>query len=304
MRGCSRQSFPFVTETIYRNLTRSARDAGAKSVLKLGLDGAPTPESVHLTPYPAEQPQLVDAKLNAAMDFVLRAVSLGRAAREQARLKVRQPLATLWIVPLQSGQQLGELPGELRENLLSQIRDELNMKAVDLSETDPGRFATRQVRLNFAVLAKRLGAGMKTLAAAVKAGAYTLDGRGNLRAGDTLVTKDEFEIVLEPKGEVAVAQDHYTLVALDTRLTDELRLEGWAREVVRRIQDLRKQADYRVEDRIEIHYEVSRRPGARRGRGRRRRRAHPLRATWRLHPGGNAGGQTHARAQRRRGPRR
>jgi isoleucyl-tRNA synthetase len=248
---------PFVTETIYRNLTRSAREAGARSVLKLGRDGAPTPESVHLTPYPAEQPQLVDARLNAAMDFVLRAVSLGRAAREQARLKVRQPLATLWIVPLQSGQQLGELPDELREDLLSQIRDELNVKVIDLGETDPGRFATRQVKLSFAVLGKRLGAGMKTLAAAVKAGAYTLDSEGNLRAGDTLVTKDEYEIVLEPKGEVAVAQDHYTLVALDTRLTDELRLEGWAREVVRRIQDLRKQADYRVEDRIEIYYEVS-----------------------------------------------
>jgi hypothetical protein len=97
---------------------------------------------------------------------------------------------------------------------------------------------------------------MKTLAAAVKAGEYAIDAEGNLRAAETLVTSDEYEITLEAKGEVAVAQDRYTLVALDTCVTDELRLEGWARELVRRVQDLRKQADYRVEDRIEIAYEV------------------------------------------------
>ncbi len=247
---------PFVTETIYRNLTRTAQAAGADSALKLGWDGGPTPESVHLTPYPEPRPELVDPQLNAAMDFVLRTVSLGRAAREQARLKVRQPAATLWIVPLQGGLQLPELSADAREELLSQVRDELNVKVVDLSETDPTRFATRQVKLNFSTLGKRLGPAMKTLAAAVKAGDYAIDAEGNLRAADTLVTPDEYEITLEAKGDVAVAQDRYTLVALDTCVTDELRLEGWARELVRRVQDLRKQADYRVEDRIEIVYEI------------------------------------------------
>jgi isoleucyl-tRNA synthetase len=254
---------PFVTEAMYRNLTAAARAAGEGSALRLGWDGGPTPESVHLTPYPEERPELVDPRLNAAMDFVLRAVSLGRAAREGARIKVRQPAARLWIVPLEGGATaLAELPAELRDDLVGQIRDELNVKAVDLSETDAGRFATRQVKLDFAVLGKRLGPAMKAVAEAVKAGRYSLDADGVLHAADARIAPEEYALDLAPKDGFAVAQDRSTLIALDTCLTDELRLEGWAREVVRRVQDLRKQAGYRVEDRIRILWEVAAAGGA------------------------------------------
>jgi len=247
---------PFVSEVIYRNLTQSARAAGDAAVLKLGFDGGATPESVHLTPYPPPQPERVDARLNEAMDFVLRAVSLGRAARERARIKVRQPLAKLWIVPLQGELPLAKLDDALRSDLLAQVSDELNVKEIDLSVTDPARFAHKQVKLDFSVLGKRLGAAMKSVAAAVKAGDYGIDAEGNLRAADTLVEPHEYAIELVPQGEVSVGHDTYTLVALDTRIDGALKLEGWAREVVRRIQDLRKQADYRVEDRIRVWYEV------------------------------------------------
>jgi isoleucyl-tRNA synthetase len=258
---------PFLAEAVYRNLTAPARAAvaaGQPEALRLGWDGGPTPESVHLTPYPAERPELVDRALNEAMDFVLRVVSLGRAAREQARIKVRQPVATLWIVPLGAETPaagmpaaLRDLPEALRENLLTQIRDELNVKAVDLTETDAKRFARERVKLDFAVLGKRLGPAMKAVGEAVKAGRYAIDAEGNLRAAEALVAPEEYRILLEPEGEVAVGQDRSTLVALDTRLTDELRLEGWARELVRRIQDLRKQAGYRVEDRIKVCFEIA-----------------------------------------------
>ncbi|MBM3316850.1 MAG: isoleucine--tRNA ligase, partial [Candidatus Eisenbacteria bacterium] len=156
---------PFVSEAIYRNLTASAQAAGEGSALKLGLDGSATPPSVHLTPYPEERPELVAAALNAGMDFVLKAVSLGRAAREQARIKVRQPAATLWVVPLEGAAQMPELGEALREALWAQVRDELNVKAIDLTESDSGRFASRTVKLDFSVLGKRLGPAMKVLAA-------------------------------------------------------------------------------------------------------------------------------------------
>ena len=267
---------PFISEAIYRNLTQTARRAGARAVLRLGEQGGVTPESVHLTPYPEERPELVDEGLNAGMEALLQAVSLGRAAREKAKIKVRQPLNRLWVVPLQGRQPLEQLPTAVRGELMSQLKDELNVKEVDLSETDAARFAVREIKLNFPVLGKKYGAQMKELAArvralqgagreagpAVKAGAgerpapLVPDGEGRLKVDGFVLTADEYEIVYAPKCDYSVANDLYTLIAFDTCVTDELRLEGWAREVIRRVQDLRKQAGYQVDDRIRVFYEV------------------------------------------------
>jgi isoleucyl-tRNA synthetase len=159
---------------------------------------------------------------------------------------------------------------------MSQLKDELNVKEVDLSETDAARFAVREIKLNFPVLGKKYGAQMKELAArvralqgagreagpAVKAGAgerpapLVPDGEGRLKVDGFVLTADEYEIVYAPKCDYSVANDLYTLIAFDTCVTDELRLEGWAREVIRRVQDLRKQAGYQVDDRIRVFYEV------------------------------------------------
>ncbi|MCK4414248.1 MAG: isoleucine--tRNA ligase [Candidatus Eisenbacteria sp.] len=248
---------PFVAEAIYRNLTKRVRSAGNQSVLRLGFDGTATPDSVHLTPYPEERPELVDESLNGAMDFVLRTVSLGRAAREKARIKVRQPLARLWVVPLQGKLQMPALAEALHEEMIAQLRDELNVKEVDLSATEVGEFARRAVRLNFAVLGKKYGPQMKELAAKVKAGEHELTSDGGLRVDGFLLSPDEYQLVYEPTGNYTLAHDHYTLAAFDTEITDELRLEGWAREVIRRIQDLRKQAGYQVEDRIRVAYQAA-----------------------------------------------
>ncbi|MBP6874681.1 MAG: isoleucine--tRNA ligase [Candidatus Eisenbacteria bacterium] len=248
---------PFVSEAIYRNLTRAAHLAGENSVLKLGENGAPTPESVHLTPYPEERPELVDEKLNAGMEALLKAVSLGRAARERAKIKIRQPLGRLWIVPLQGQLALASLPDDVRDELIGQLRDELNVKEVDFSENDPARFAAREVKLNFSVLGKKLGPRMKELAARVKAmPALAPDADGRLKVDDFVLEPGEYEVALSAKSGFTVASDVYTLVAFDTTITDELRREGWAREVIRRIQDLRKQAGYQVDDRIRVFHET------------------------------------------------
>jgi len=249
---------PFISEAIYRNLTGAARRAGAAAVLKLGENGTETPASVHLTPYPEPRAELIDEPLNLAMDALLRTVSLARAAREKAKIRVRQPLARLWIVPLQGTLPLAALPDNVREELLAQLRDELNVKAVELGETDISRFAGREIKLNYPVLGKKYGPRMKELATLVRdAGAVRVDAEGRLAAGDFALLPEEYEMVYAPRGEHTVAHDVCTLVAFDTRVTDDLRREGWAREVIRRIQDLRKQAGYQVEDRIRIYYQVA-----------------------------------------------
>lgn len=247
---------PFVTEVIYRNLTRPVRKAGEDAVIKLGVNGSATPESVHLTPYPEERPELVDEKLNGAMDSVLKAVSLGRAARERARVRVRQPLAKAWIVPLEGRLGLAGLDAELTDDLLGQIREELNIKELDVSQSDPSSFASRRIKLNFPLLGKKYGQAMKELSAKVQARDPKVDAAGRLHVDGYVLDPEEYEILFEPREDISLAHDHYTMIVLDTGITEDLRLEGWAREIVRRVQDLRKQAGYLVEDRIMLHYEV------------------------------------------------
>ncbi len=247
---------PFLAETMYRNLTCSARVAGETSALKLGIDGAETPESVHLTPFPQERPELVDEALNKAMEFVLRTVSLGRAAREKARIKIRQPLARVSLVALEGQLPLIGLPDALQEDLLKEIREELNVKEIDMTQKDSTVFGEQSTKLNFPVLGKKYGAAMKDLAAKAKTGETQIDESGKLHVGEYVLEPDEFESLYQGKEGFAVAHDHYTLVALDTAIDKELRTEGWAREIVRTIQDLRKKAGYQVEDRIDLHCEV------------------------------------------------
>ncbi len=284
---------PFVTEVMFRNLTRAARDAGEDAVLRLGWDGAATPASVHLTPYPEERADLVDEKLNEAMSFVLRAVSLGRAAREKARVKVRQPLGKAWLVPMEGTLPVLGLDEDLGDDLLCQIAEELNVKEIDVEQTDVTAFGTRSLKLNFPVLGKKYGARMKDLAAKAKAvsegggsgaggagasdaggarasgdgggnagaggagtAGFEIDDEGRLHLEGYVLDPEEFEVSFEGREGTALAHDRYTMVVLDTEITDELRLEGWAREMVRAVQDLRKKAGYQVEDRIVLRYEL------------------------------------------------
>ena len=255
---------PFVSEVIYRNLTASARQAGEQSVLRFAIprggqnspETAAPPESVHLTPYPEERGELVDETMNSAMDFVLRTVSMGRAAREKVRVKIRQPLGKLWLVPLEGRLGLADVGEETREELLGQIRDELNIKEIDLSVADPIEFGARGVKLNFPVLGKKYGAATKEISAKVTAGDYQIGADGRMQVSGHTLESDEFAETFAAREGVTLAHDRYTMVVIDLSLTLDLVREGWAREVIRRVQDLRKQAGYRVEDRILVYYEV------------------------------------------------
>jgi isoleucyl-tRNA synthetase len=142
----------------------------------------------------------------------------------------------------------------LRGELLKEIRDELNVKEIDMSESDSAAFGAQRIRLNFRVLGKKYGKAMKDLSAKVQAlsAAPDIDGEGRLRVDGYVLEAGEYERSYEARPGVAVAHDRYTLVALDTTLSTDLCLEGWAREIVRRVQDLRKQAGYHVEDRIRL----------------------------------------------------
>ncbi|MFH1754098.1 MAG: class I tRNA ligase family protein [Candidatus Latescibacterota bacterium] len=256
------------------NATADGADLSA-AIKALAPTGESIPESVHLTEFPEERPDLVDEKLNEQMRAVLDVVSLARFVREKAKVKVRQPMRRIRILPRES--DVPELSGELKQ----QIAEELNVKEVvwgagttgdsgangttGKTGTDEGdaikEFASPSVKLNFRTLGTKLGGDMKRLSSIVKSGSWTLSGE-QLLAGDNPSAPDfrldpgEFNVTYEGHEGYAVAQDARFFVVFDLKLDPELIREGWAREVVRRVQDMRKTAGYHVADRISLYWSV------------------------------------------------
>jgi isoleucyl-tRNA synthetase len=229
---------PFVTEEMWGNLTGPIHEEGA--------GGAP--ESVHLTSYPEPRSELIDEEGNRRMAAVLRAVSLGRSAREKVQIRVRQPLATMWLIPLAGGTP------EFGRDLLREMAEELNVKDVrtDRAASEVGE---AQIKLNFPILGKRVGSAVKSIQTAAKEGRWNLTAAGRLSVEGHELEKEEFEITYLPRPGLALAHDHSLMVALDTEISRDLQVEGYARELIRGIQDLRKKAGYQVEDRITLRCE-------------------------------------------------
>ena len=109
--------------------------------------------------------------------------------------------------------------------------------------------------MNFPVLGKRLKKATKEIQAAANQGNWEKQSDGRLRVADYDLEPTEFELVYQPRPGLALAHDHGLMVALDTEISEELLLEGYARELVRGIQDLRKKADYQVDDRITLYWD-------------------------------------------------
>lgn len=246
----------FVTEEIYQNLTLPFRngDSGGNGVRDAAktLDPAEkaVPDSVHLTWYPKERPELVDEVLNARMQAALDVVSLGRFAREKARVKVRQPMRRVRVLP-----RADDAP-ELTDDLQGQISEELNVKEVAWADGTVEDYADPVVKLQYPVLGAKYGPDMKRLDGLVKGGSWKLAG-DNLHVGDDPDFKlepGEFVVQYAGREGFAVTQDANFFVVLDLALDLELVREGWAREVVRRVQDLRKKAGYHVADRITLYW--------------------------------------------------
>jgi isoleucyl-tRNA synthetase len=222
---------PFLSEAMYRNL--------------VGSVDSQAPESVHLTRWPAAELEgLRDERLEDAMTTARRAVELARTLRGNAGLKVRQPLARMWLA----------LPGgDLveRDALLELIANEVNVRAVELIG-DESELVERRVRPLLPKIGKRLGPAIPAVMAAAREGKYEIRPDGSVALGGQTLAPDEVEILASPRPGTVVAHDVGLVVVLDTELTPDLRAEGDARDLQRAIQDLRKEAGLAVDDRIDL----------------------------------------------------
>jgi isoleucyl-tRNA synthetase len=222
---------PFLAETLYDNLMAASVPA--------------VPSSVHLTRWPAaEMADWVDEPLERSMAVTRRAVELVRTLRSQAGIRVRQPLARLWLAL-----PGGDLPE--REALIALIRDEVNVREVVLIG-DESELVERRVKPLLPKIGKRLGPAIPAVMAAAREGAFEIQPDGSVTLGGQTLAADEVEILASPRPGTAVAHDEGLVVVIDTELTDDLRAEGDARELVRAIQDLRKDAGLELDDRIGV----------------------------------------------------
>ncbi|WP_322489515.1 isoleucine--tRNA ligase [Chloroflexus sp.] len=234
---------PFVSEAIYRNLV-AEHDAAA-------------PESVHLAHWPQVDRALLDEQLVADTEALLTAVSLGRAARKQANLKVRQPLSELWLRTSTPALLNGVRRFE------AELRDELNVKVVRYLDANSAVVEYR-LKPNLRLVGKKFGKLVPALTAALRdlSGEAARAAAQAVEAGQPVrlsVDGQEIELLAEevlvessaPAG-YAVAEADGMLVALNTTVTEELRLEGAARDLVRYIQDARKSAGLAISDRIRL----------------------------------------------------
>ena len=232
---------PFVTEKMYQELVRP-------------LDPA-APVSVHLNDFPARDAFAVDPELLAAMDAVLALVEVGHAARNNARIKVRQPLAELRI-------EAADPQVAWRvEPLLAMVEDELNVKRIVFAPVS--ELAELEVRLD----GKVAGPKYKRLLNPVKEALEALDPAAvakAVRGGNPVALRVAGETIEIPPAELqverraaegwAIAESPDFLVALSTELTEELEREGRIRDLVRLIQNLRKEIGLEVDDRIRVAY--------------------------------------------------
>jgi isoleucyl-tRNA synthetase len=225
---------PFVSDTMWRHLT-----------------GAGDDQSVHLADWPAADDALMDAPLEAQMALARRLTSLGRAARSEAQVKVRLPLARALVF----------LPSGAPEILRHIVADELNVDEVDTAD-ELSEVIEFELVPNFRTLGPRLGERAQGLKGALAA----LDGASAaaaLEAGESItvtlggeaveLSPDDVQLRVRGQQGFAVSREGGEVVALDLAVTDALRRRGLARDVVRLVQDLRKTSGLEVSDRIRLY---------------------------------------------------
>jgi isoleucyl-tRNA synthetase len=232
MARCLAPVVPFLADELWQRLV-------------VDVDGEAEP-SVHLAGYPVVAEALLDEELLASMALVREVVVSGRAAREQAQIKTRQPLAAL-LVATDSDRLRAAL--EAHAELVS---DELAVKEVRIVASSED-FAETEVTPNFRVCGPRYGSDLREIQRLLRQGEFTREG-DRVKAGRWTLEPDEFEVRTRAREGFAVAGGDGFAVALDETITDELAREGAARDLIRSIQELRKQADLELTDRISITY--------------------------------------------------
>lgn len=230
---------PYIAEMMYQNLVPAFyKDA---------------PESVHLCSFPVCDKKYVDKNLENGMDEVLEIVILGRAARNSGNLKNRQPLSEMFVV---SDRNI-----KLSEEEISVVLDELNVKNFRAA-TDAEKYVGYKLKPQLKTLGPKYGKKLGVISAflancnakevvnAVKNGGYTIEGEG------ITLLQEDLQIFTESAQGFVAAEDKGITVAINSRLTEELIDEGVERELVSRIQNMRKEAGFNVTDRIKIYYKA------------------------------------------------
>jgi isoleucyl-tRNA synthetase len=227
---------PFMTEDIYQNIVRKI-DASA-------------PESIHLCDFPTVDETRIDKELEQKMDEVLKVVVMGRACRNTANIKNRQPIATMFV----------KAPEKLEAYFTDIIRDELNVKAVEFTDD-----ASSFISYTFKPQMRTVGPKYGKLLGKIRQALPELDGNAamaELKANGAIrLDFDGTEVVLteedllietaQTEGFVSDSNGDITVV-LDTKLTPELLEEGFVRELISKIQTMRKEADFEVMDKIRV----------------------------------------------------
>jgi len=236
---------PFLSEAMYQNLVKSI-DSNA-------------PMSVHMDNWPKVDASLIDQKLIHGIDVVQRVVGLGRAAREASKVRVRQPLSRLLVRTPDPASRLAV------EDHAAQITEELNIKEIEFLSADAELLSYR-IKPKLPELGKRYG----KLVPAIRNALAECNGSALVKAhaagecfdleieGQTLsFTAEDVLVETESAEGYACAEESGYLVGLDTSLTEDLLVEGVARELVRTVQDARKQGGLEISDRIILHIEGS-----------------------------------------------
>lgn len=226
---------PFLTEEIYRNLTGEV--------------------SVHVSRYPEVNENLINLRTEDRMDLVRELVTLGRAARESVKIKVRQPIGEVIV----DGKH-----EELISDLVPLIEEELNVKHVKFTSDLP-EYMNFQLKPNFKVLGPIIGSQMGQFGKALSAldpQVYAM----KFESGETVelslgedvfnATSEHVMVNITAKEGFTVKMENNRFIILDTNLTDDLIDEGYAREMISRIQQMRKANDYEMMDQIKIYYQA------------------------------------------------
>ena len=231
---------PFLSEELYQNLVRS-------------LDSAGSPPSVHLCDWPEADASLIDVALNDDVRLAMRLTSLGRSARSKASIKVRQPLPQVFV-KVRSNAEVDAL-----QRIEPQLLDELNVRALVIIQ-DESDYLRYEVRPNLPVLGPKYGKAVAEIRKALEAqdpnavAAAVAEGRAIEAAGHQLGPDELLLTTVEREG-FASAQEGGYIVVVDTEVPPELRDEGLARELVHRIQNLRRDAGLDISDRITTYWQ-------------------------------------------------
>jgi isoleucyl-tRNA synthetase len=234
---------PFFGEWLYRNLTDHVREESIEKNTPFKH------ESVHFTDWHTYDEYWVDKDLEASMQLAQDICSLVHSLRKGNKIKVRQPLSKV-LIPV-----LSEKIREQIEHVAPIIMSEVNVKAVEFVSDDSG-ILKKKIKPNFKALGPKYGPKMKEVAAIINglsaADISVIEKEGVLVSGDFSLLRDDVEIIAEDVPGWLVASQGSLTVALDVTITEELRREGLARDVVNRIQNLRKDSGFEVTDKIKI----------------------------------------------------